>query len=118
MSKASLSSNKRPRKLWWLIGLLLFALFAIMQMPAAWVLREATTNVLRHAQAGRVQIKLAPGTLIVVDDGVGPASRNASDFSPGNGLRGMAERAAAAGAELKVAHDAPDGTGTKVCLTW
>ena len=40
MSKASLSSNKRPRKLWWLIGLLLFALFAIMQMPAAWVLQK------------------------------------------------------------------------------
>ncbi|MDN5565152.1 MAG: type II secretion system protein N [Psychrobacter sp.] len=40
MSQASISSNKRPRKLWWLIGLLIFALFALLQMPASWVLQK------------------------------------------------------------------------------
>ena len=40
MSQASISSNKRPRKLWWLIGLLVFALFALLQMPASWVLQK------------------------------------------------------------------------------
>ncbi|ALF60150.1 type II secretion system protein N [Psychrobacter urativorans] len=38
MPQASASSNKRPRKLWWLVGFVLFALFTVLQMPAAWVL--------------------------------------------------------------------------------
>jgi len=36
----SASSVKRPRKLWWLLGLVLFALFAMLQMPAAWVVEK------------------------------------------------------------------------------
>jgi len=36
----SASSHKRPRKLWWLIGLILFALFAILQMPASWLVEK------------------------------------------------------------------------------
>ena len=40
MSKASASSYKRPRKLWWLVGFVLFALFALMQMPASWVVEK------------------------------------------------------------------------------
>ncbi len=40
MPQATHSSNKRPRKLWWLIGLLVFALFALLQMPAAWVIQK------------------------------------------------------------------------------
>lgn len=40
MPQASISSNKRPRKLWWLIGLVIFALFALLQMPAAWVIQK------------------------------------------------------------------------------
>lgn len=86
-------------------------------LPAGWILREATTNVLRHAGAGRVRIAIEPGTLIVEDDGAGLRGR------PGNGLRGMAERAAAAGAVLSVgdAHGTTGTTGTtgtKVSLTW
>lgn len=38
--QVSASSHKRPRKLWWLIGLILFALFAVLQMPAAWLLEK------------------------------------------------------------------------------
>ncbi|WP_350559872.1 type II secretion system protein N [Psychrobacter sp. CAL346-MNA-CIBAN-0220] len=40
MSKASTSSNKRPRKLWWLVGFVLFMLFALLQMPAVWVVEK------------------------------------------------------------------------------
>jgi len=36
----STSSHKRPRKLWWLFGFILFALFAVLQMPAAWLLEK------------------------------------------------------------------------------
>ena len=40
MPHVSASSVKRPRKLWWLLGLVLFALFAMLQMPAAWVVEK------------------------------------------------------------------------------
>lgn len=40
MPQVSTSSHKRPRKLWWLVGLILFALFAILQMPASWLLEK------------------------------------------------------------------------------
>lgn len=40
MRQVSASSHKRPRKLWWLVGLVLFALFAVLQMPAAWLLEK------------------------------------------------------------------------------
>ena len=41
MTQVSASSHKRPRrKLWWLVGLVLFALFAVLQMPAAWLLEK------------------------------------------------------------------------------
>ncbi len=40
MPQASIPSNKHPRKVWWLIGLLVFSLFAILQMPAAWIVEK------------------------------------------------------------------------------
>ena len=40
MPQVSASSHKRPRKLWWLVGFILFALFAVLQMPAAWLLEK------------------------------------------------------------------------------
>lgn len=40
MPQVSASSHKRPRKLWWLLGFVLFALFAVLQMPAAWLLQK------------------------------------------------------------------------------
>jgi two-component system sensor histidine kinase DesK len=63
-----------------------------------WVLREATTNVLRHSGAGTVTVALDTGpagvTLTVVDDGVGGAG------APGTGLAGLAERVEALGGRL------------------
>jgi two-component system sensor histidine kinase DesK len=60
----------------------------------AWALREATTNVVRHAGAGSVIVRLEPAghgaRLEVEDDGSG-----ATNGSTGNGLMGLAERVAA-----------------------
>ena len=53
----------------------------------AWALREATTNVVRHAHATHVTVHLAPGLLRVSDDGIGLASDK-----PGNGLEGLRSR--------------------------
>ena len=44
MPQVSELSHKRPRKLWWLIGFVLFALFAVLQMPAAWLLEKYAPN--------------------------------------------------------------------------
>lgn len=40
MPKLSTASTQRPRKLWWLVGLVVFAIFAVLQMPAAWILQK------------------------------------------------------------------------------
>ena len=40
MPHVSTSSHKRPRKLWWLLGFIFFALFAVLQMPAVWLLEK------------------------------------------------------------------------------
>ncbi|KRU21590.1 MULTISPECIES: type II secretion system protein N [Psychrobacter] len=44
MAQVSELSHKRPRKLWWLIGFVLFALFAVLQMPAAWLIQKYAPN--------------------------------------------------------------------------
>ncbi|GAA0541410.1 two-component system sensor histidine kinase DesK [Rhizomicrobium palustre] len=66
----------------------------------AMTLREAVTNVIRHAGAGRCEIELArqarEWTLIVIDDGSGTA------IVEGNGLTGMRQRLVAAGGALVI----------------
>ena len=86
------------------------ALSPAQSLTAAWILREATTNVLRHASAASVVVAIEPGTLRVSDDGTGLHG------PPGNGMRGMAERASAAGAALAV-EVGVDG-GTVVSVRW
>lgn len=82
------------------------------QIPAAqralfaWCLREAVTNVIRHASASRCTVTLEPGRLVVHDDGrglSGPAvtSQHGPD-GEGNGLRGMHERVEQAGGTLVI----------------
>jgi two-component system sensor histidine kinase DesK len=86
------------------------AISPAQSLPASWILREATTNILRHAHAKHVRIGIEPGTVIVEDDGVGIRAK------AGNGLRGMAERAAAADAVLRV--ERSSAGGTRVSVTW
>jgi two-component system, NarL family, sensor histidine kinase DesK len=81
---------------------------AAVEAPLAFAVREATTNVVRHSQARRCDIALLltgdRAVLEVRDDGIGgsdPPER-------GSGLRGLAERMAAAGGILQ-AGAAPGG---------
>jgi two-component system, NarL family, sensor histidine kinase DesK len=77
-----------------------------------WVVREATTNVLRHSDARSVTVVLAAGddaVLTVTDDGRGSAA------APGVGLAGLAERVDAAGGRL--ACESPEGGGYRVTAT-
>lgn len=98
------------------------ALPAPVQEALAWVVREAVTNVVRHAHATRCTIDLAvleaagpavgpgrrgarrPGAgavarLTIRNDGVGRAPRS----RPGSGLAGLRERLTAVGGELRTA---------------
>lgn len=75
----------------------------------AWVLREAVTNVVRHAGAQHVVVELTPRGVAVTDDGAGLRGPE------GNGLRGMRERVRDAGGTLSVA-DAGPGTRVEVVL--
>ena len=80
------------------------------------VAQEALTNVARHAQATRVELRLqqnrALTVLTVRDDGRG--------LSPGalpsaHGIRGMRERAMLIGAQLHI--DSKPGRGTEIKLS-
>lgn len=71
----------------------------------ALVLREATTNVVRHARARTCEIRFFRADecfgLDVRDDGRGPVDR------PGHGLLGMRERVEAVGGHLELSHAWP-----------
>jgi len=93
----------------------------------AWCLREATTNVIRHSDAGTCAVTITPGRLTVADDGVGlgvpapgrdgaggPSQDPASVASGGQGLRGMRHRVTEAGGTLSLrqTHPGRDRPGT------
>lgn len=65
--------------------------------PAAWVVREAVTNVLRHSTASRVAIRYADRQLSVTNDGPTSPDRPGSD---GAGLAGLRERLEPLGADV------------------
>ncbi|MGH7912656.1 MAG: sensor histidine kinase [Candidatus Dormibacteraceae bacterium] len=75
----------------------------------AWTVREATTNVIRHARARRVRFEIARDAarvrLKVANDGTA-ATEGAG---PGNGLRGLKERLHALGGELRYGPGPVDG---------
>ena len=92
-------------------GVALRAPSGVPSLPAkvdavlGWVVREATTNVLRHSAARSVTVELdtagRTGRLTVTDDGVG------STAPSGAGLSGLAERVEALGGRLE---SGPAGT--------
>lgn len=75
-------------------------------------LREAVTNVLRHAQARTVEARIADHdgavSLIVTDDGVGPGR------GTGSGIQGMRERVMAAGGTLSFGRGPSGGTEVRI----
>lgn len=70
------------------------------------IAQEALTNAVRHggATAATVVVRALPALVIEVHDN----GRGASDYSPGRGLRGMAERAALLGGSVEH-HSDDDG---------
>jgi signal transduction histidine kinase len=96
-------------------GFLETALFRITQ--------EALTNVVRHADASRVQVMLRvqndSATLTVRDNGRGfqddPVTTSAGAERQGLGLRGIRERVTALGGEMCV--ESAPGRGTAITVT-
>lgn len=94
--------------------------FAEARLPAeietvlALALREAVTNIQRHAQATRasVQLDVAAGEarLLVIDDGSG------AGIVPGNGLTGMRERVLMLGGRLAIESKRGKGTQLSIAL--
>lgn len=85
---------------------------ASVESALAMALREATTNVLRHAGAARVDVELAlhegEWRLSIADDGRGGIGEH------GSGLAGMRERILAIGGRLDI--DSPVGGGTRLVI--
>jgi two-component system sensor histidine kinase DesK len=72
----------------------------------AWVVREGVTNVVRHSRATECTVTVEPLSVVVSDNGVGPA---AGTVTGGHGLRGLRERAEAVGARVVDGAAQPQG---------
>lgn len=70
---------------------------AVNQAVFAWVIREATTNIIRHSAARRVTIKLDRSSLTITDNGVG-----ISPEAAGHGLEGLKARVEQVGGTLSI----------------
>jgi two-component system sensor histidine kinase DesK len=93
-----------------------FGLHPEVETVLALALREAATNIIRHAGAKRCHAELlregANVVLIVRDDGVGGATVD------GNGLSGMRERIEGLGGSLSVLSERGRGTQLRIALPW
>ena len=82
-----------------------------IEAAAYYVVSEAVTNVVKHANASAVDVRVATGggsvVVEVADDGVG-----AADPESGSGLRGLADRLAALDGVLRI--ESPPSGGTRV----
>ena len=76
-------------------------------------LREALSNVARHARAHHVQVELEAGSgrveLVVTDDGVGPSTK-VDGHRVGNGLENLRSRALALGGSCEIQPGEHGGT--------
>ena len=82
-----------------------------VEAAAYYVVAEAITNAVKHAQAAEVRVRIGRDNgrarIEVADDGVGGAGTGG-----GSGLRGLADRVEALGGHLRV--ESPVGQGTTV----
>ncbi|MGO1181950.1 MAG: sensor histidine kinase [Micrococcaceae bacterium] len=94
------------------------ALTLVQQQVFAWVLREAVTNVIRHAGASQCVLRFVPQgsaeaagpvSLQIDDDGAGPGERDGSGET--HGVSGMRHRVEAAGGRFSLE---PLHPGTRV----
>jgi two-component system sensor histidine kinase DesK len=83
-----------------------------------WAVREGITNAVRHSRAGRVEVRLTPTSVEIVDDGrdtdVNPGG--ASIGPSGSGLAGLAERAQASGGSVQAGRRPGGGYELRVDL--
>jgi two-component system sensor histidine kinase DesK len=86
----------------------------------AWVIREGSTNVIRHSRAKHCKIRLIQeGGEIhaeITDDGVGFSSEGNETFTNGSGFSGLAERVAASGGKFKAKSLSGGGFSLRVSL--
>ncbi|WLH15523.1 sensor histidine kinase [Pseudomonas hefeiensis] len=93
-----------------------------MTVAAFRITQEAVTNILRHAQAKNLLVRLQrlpEGlTLLISDDGCGfvPASHPAREGQ--RGMAGMSERVEQLGGTLKVISEAGKGTHIEASFPW
>jgi two-component system, NarL family, sensor histidine kinase DesK len=84
-----------------------------------WAVREGVTNVVRHSGATRCRIRVTSDGVEIMDDGRGPGpapAGGAEGWTLGSGLRGLRERAEAAGATVVIG-SSPDG-GFRLRVGW
>ena len=81
---------------------------SVVQELFGWAVREGVTNVVRHSGASRCTVVVAATTIEISDDGV------ASPATPGNGITGLRERAAAVGATVDAGPMKPRGWRLRV----
>jgi signal transduction histidine kinase len=83
-----------------------------------WIVQEAVTNAVRHANAKRIEIRLTRAgdgiELLVEDDGVGLG--HSSGEQNGVGLHVMRHRAQLAGGFLKTSNGEPHGTSIRCAI--
>jgi len=77
-----------------------------------YVVREAATNVVRHAHATSCTITAGPGWVQIVDDGAGTDGTSPS----GSGLSGLADRVRAAGGSLTAGPRPEGGFAVRACM--
>jgi two-component system, NarL family, sensor histidine kinase DesK len=73
-----------------------------------WAVREGLTNVIRHSRARSCTVRVSASCVEIIDDGQGSAAPS------GNGLRGLRERAAAAGGGVEAGPVQPAGWRLRV----
>jgi two-component system, NarL family, sensor histidine kinase DesK len=73
-----------------------------------WAVREGLTNVIRHSRARSCSVRVSASCVEIIDDGHGSAAPS------GNGLRGLRERAAAAGGGVDAGPVQPAGWRLRV----
>jgi signal transduction histidine kinase len=83
----------------------------VTDLAAFRVIQEALTNTVRHAGPATATVTMTYGPddlrVEVSDDGIG--GRAASHNGGGHGIRGMRERAAAAGGTIEIGPVEPSG---------
>ena len=92
-----------------------------VEYAAFMIAREALANVIRHANAHRVRVRLTGASdrlrLLIVDDGIGIDAGSTFGREGHLGIVGMRERALGIGARL-VVQGGPDSRGTEVRVEW